>query len=175
MANLIILIGLPGSGKSSLAKQLIAEHPEQLLISTDAIRAQLFGDEATQGPWLWVWRKVRQEFCSAVLVINQERSRVAIYDATNTRRRNRRQVFALAREAGFTHITGLWLDTPLPVCLKRNQQRDRQVPEPVILQMHRQLVDAPPRLSEGFDRLIYVEGSTGIAIVSQAKTESPYP
>ena len=78
----------------------------------------------------------------------------AIYDATNAQRRHRRKVIALARATGFTHITGLWLDTPVWLCLARNRRRVRQVPEDVIFRMHRQLRDAPPTLEEGLDRLI---------------------
>jgi predicted kinase len=54
MTKLILLIGLPGSGKSTLAKQLLAECPQMALISTDAIRGQLFGSQAVQGPWLLI-------------------------------------------------------------------------------------------------------------------------
>ena len=162
MARLILLIGLPGSGKSTLAQRLLAESPCQQLISTDTIRRQLFGDEAIQGPWLLVWREVQRQFQQAVTS-----TQAAIYDATNAQRRHRREVIALARATGFTHITGLWLDTPIWLSLARNKKRSRQVPEDVIFRMHRQLRDAPPTLQEGLDRLIrynQVAGSTEIAI-----------
>ena len=149
MTKLILLIGLPGSGKSTLAGKLVAEYPGSHLISTDAIRARLFGSEATQGEWLLVWRQVRQQMCQAV-----EQSAMAIYDATNAVRRNRRDAIALAREVGFSHLIGIWLDTPLLMCLERNQRRDRTVPDDVILQMHASLLNAPPTQEDGFDYLI---------------------
>jgi predicted kinase len=162
MTRLILLIGLPGSGKSSLAQQLVAECPHNQLIATDAIRAQLFGDESIQGSWLLVWREVQRQFSQAV-----EEKRQAIYDATNAARKQRREAIATARDRGFTQITGLWLDTPVQECLERNRLRSRQVPEEVILQMYRQLVDAPPTLADGLDRLIrYSPASTEIAIAS---------
>lgn len=159
MKLLILLIGLPGSGKSYLAQQLLLEAPQRQLISTDAIRYQLFGNEAIQGPWLLIWREVQRQFQQAVGQV--------IYDATNAQRRHRREVITLARAAGFTHITGLWVDTPVWLCLARNRRRQRQVPEDVILRMHRQLRDAPPTLQEGLDRLVhYIPGkrSTEIAL-----------
>jgi predicted kinase len=55
MTKLILLIGLPGSGKSTLAKQLLTECPHMQRICTDAIRGQLFGSEAIQGPWLLIF------------------------------------------------------------------------------------------------------------------------
>ncbi len=147
-------MGLPGSGKSTLAQQLLAESPCRQLISTDSIRSQLFGNEAIQGPWLLVWREVERQFQQAVVPLAPASAREAIYDATNAQRRHRREVIALARATGFTHITGIWLDTPVWLCLARNKKRDRQVPEDVIFRMHRQIRDAPPTLQEGLDRLL---------------------
>lgn len=149
MTKLVLLIGLPGSGKSSLAQRLLVRHPHWLLISTDTIRGKLFGDEAVQGPWLQVWAQVQQQFQQAVRA-----EKTAIYDATNTQRRHRREVIVSAREAGFKRILGVWLDTALELCLQRNQQRYRQVPPEIILQMHRQLLGAPPSCQEGLDHLI---------------------
>lgn len=153
MARLILLIGLPGSGKSTLATQLLAEQQRQL-ISTDAIRSQLFGDEAIQGQWLLVWHEVQRQFQQAVVQISRGAAQEAIYDATNAQRRQRREVIALARATGFTQIIGLWLDMPIWLCLARNQRRTRSVPEDVILRMYRQLQGAPPSVQEGLDCLI---------------------
>jgi predicted kinase len=151
---LIVLIGLPGSGKSSLAQQLLQQHGNWRLISTDNIRSQLFGDAAIQGDWLKIWREVERQFRAAVCQIQNGEIAKTIYDATNAVRKQRGEAIALARATGFTHITGLWLDTPLELCLQRNQQRDRHVPESVILQMQRSLQDAPPSEGDGFDRLV---------------------
>ncbi|WP_017720286.1 AAA family ATPase [Kamptonema formosum] len=157
MSRLILMIGIPGSGKSTLAQQLIAAFPHWRLISTDAIRAQLFGDEAVQGSWPLIWSELERQFRVAVGPIVREapgnRVRTAIYDATNAVRQQRRAAIELARAAGFTEIAGLWLDMPVELCLQRNRQRRRQVPEEVILQMHRHLCDAPPSLPDGLDRL----------------------
>jgi predicted kinase len=152
MTKLILLIGLPGSGKSTLATQLMTECPQMQLVSTDAIRGQLFGSEAIQGSWLLIWRAVERQFQEAT-----NAGIDTIFDATNAQRRNRKDVINLAREVGFAHITGIYIQTPVWLCLKRNQKRQRQVPEEVILRMHRQLRDAPPSLDDGLDELIYKE------------------
>ncbi|WP_040483908.1 AAA family ATPase [Lyngbya aestuarii] len=149
MSKLILMIGLPGSGKSFFATQLQINHPQYQLISTDTIRAQLFGDEGIQGPWLRVWSQVQYQFKQAV-----GEGTDAIYDATNTQRRQRKEVITVAREIGFDPIFAVWVNTPLEICLQRNQNRLRQVPEEIILKMHRQLTDVPPSLSEPLDSLI---------------------
>jgi predicted kinase len=144
------LIGLPGSGKSTCARSLLAVHPSSSLISTDTIRAQLFGDAADQGAWLKVWLEVRQQMQAAV----ECQVPLTIYDATNVVRRQRRDAIALARSCGFTRIIAIWVDVPLEVCLARNQQRDRVVPTDVILRMQRRLEGAPPSLAEDLDGLV---------------------
>jgi len=158
MSRLILLIGLPGSGKSTLAASLLQECPQRCLISTDAIRAQLFGSEAIQGNWLLIWQEVGRQMREAVRQIEQGQATEAIYDATNVVRKQRRQAIALARQSGFTHITGLWLDVPISVCVRRNQARDRQVPKDIISRMNRRLCGAPPSLQEGLDELIIRSG-----------------
>lgn len=161
MPQLILLIGLPASGKSTLARQIISQDSGCLLISTDAIRAELFGDEAIQGPWLQVWSRVQQEFEEAVVGGFR-----VVYDATNVRRKQRQEAIARARKTGFTHIIGCWLDVPLEICLQRNTQRQRQVPEEVIFKMYRQLTDAPPSLEEGLDKLVRVDGQKDFSVLT---------
>ncbi|PPS39949.1 AAA family ATPase [Chroococcidiopsis sp. TS-821] len=163
---LILLIGLPGSGKSTRARQLLMEDPRRRLISTDMLRQQLFGSESIQGPWLLIWRQIQIQFQQAILQISQGIATEAIYDATNAQRRHRREVIALARSTGFNDITGLWIDTPVWLCLARNKRRERIVPEEVVLRMHRQLRDAPPTLAEGFDRLIRRTRGQGIRVIT---------
>jgi predicted kinase len=155
---LILLIGLPGSGKSSLAARLQQACPDRPIISTDTIRAELFGNAAAQGSWSLIQPEVLRQLRQAATAIRTASPSAvccgAIYDATNVRRCYRRAAIATARAAGFQQIIGIWLDPPLPLCLQRNRQRDRQVPEAVIRKMHRQLRGAPPHLSDGFDQLV---------------------
>ncbi|MBD2326127.1 AAA family ATPase [Alkalinema sp. FACHB-956] len=157
---LVILVGLPGSGKSTIAQQFVDQTPSVRVISTDGIRAQLFGDESIQGPWLKIWLEIRQQFLQATVEIQQGGRSFAVFDATNAVRKHRRAAIALARKCGFVTVGGLWVATPLPVCLDRNQARSRQVPEAVIERMTRRLYGAPPQLEDGFDHL-WVENGFG--------------
>lgn len=151
---LLLLIGLPGSGKSTFAAQLTQQDQQYRLISTDRIREALFGSEATQGDWMRIWHEIQRQFKAAIAHSQPGSACIVIYDATNARRRDRRKLILLARHCGFNHITGVWFDTPLDVCLERNRKRDRQVPDEIILQMHRRLLGGPPDLSDGLDELI---------------------
>lgn len=153
MPSAIVLIGIPASGKSTLAKSLMRSHPQNFVyVSPDQIRGELFGDPAIQGEWSAIWQRVKQE-CSCAASDGKN----LIYDATNYKKKYRSEIITLLRSYQFHPITGICLQTPLWVCLSRNQQRDRQVPEDVIVEMHRSLVLNPPRLDEGFDRLLFQE------------------
>lgn len=153
---LVLLIGLPGSGKSTWAR-LFAQHAVGWqVVSTDQIRAQCYGSEAIQGDWLTIWRQVLQKFARSLHQMQLGQCRGVLYDATNVRRRDRRQFLQQVRAQGFTPIIGVWFDVPLAVCLHRNQRRSRQVPGRVILRMHRQLKGAPPSLREAMDHLIRI-------------------
>jgi len=81
-----LLIGPPGSGKTTLAHQLAPllqrESGEPaLVLSTDAIRAELFGDAVVQGPWEEIRAVLLQRLNSAVAD-----GRPVIVDATHARR-----------------------------------------------------------------------------------------
>ena len=163
--SLILLIGIPASGKSSLAAGF--QQAGCAVVSTDAIRAEIFGDAVIQGDWGLIWQAVEQKLRSAAAQAEHRdsstsdlrRGVIAVYDATNTRRAARRAVIRLARRIGYNRIVGLWLNPPVAICLARNQQRPRRVPEAVIQRMHRQLWSTPPKLREGFDLLLHYGGA----------------
>ena len=163
MASVIILIGVPASGKSSLAEQMLRasnqtsdQNSSSLtlgqtqLISPDRIRANLYGSDTIQGNWSEIWAQVQQSFINAA-----KSQQSVIYDATNYKREYRRDVISLAQEHGFKPITGIWLNVPLWICLSRNETRDRTVPEDIVVDMYRTLSYNPPTLSEGFDRILF--------------------
>lgn len=163
MASVIILIGVPASGKSSLAEQMLSAsnqttgqnsssltYGQTQIISPDRIRVSLYGSADMQGDWSEIWAQVQRSFANAA-----KSQQSVIYDATNYKREYRKNIISLAKEHGFKPITGLWLNVPLWICLSRNDNRDRQVPDDIIIEMHRTLSYSPPSLSEGFDRILF--------------------
>ncbi len=148
-----MMIGLPGSGKSTWAAHFVAQRPIYRLIATDDIRAHLYGNAAIQGEWTAIWQMVLQQLKENYRAIAEGTASGVIYDATNVRHRHRREFIQVAKGLGYQPLIGVWIDTPLAVCLERNLARSRQVPPEVIEKMHRQLTAAPPTMAEGLDGL----------------------
>jgi len=145
-----LLIGPPGSGKSTLAAILAPLLPAQV-ISTDALREQLWGDANVQGPWSELEPHLHGAIDRAIADGDN-----VLLDATHAQRDWRQRL--MHRSMGGQHVqwTGWWLQTPLNQCLAWNHSRRRSVPETVIRAMHFRLSSPPerPELSEGFTGLI---------------------
>lgn len=141
------LIGVPGSGKSTFAAAL-AKLGNYVIISTDEIRAALYGNAATQGNW----NEVENQ---ALLLIEQARTsgKSVIYDATNFKRAFRMDFLMKVEEGGKTpplHWIAWHLKTPIETCIEWNQKRDRIVPQSIIESMSKLLLNFPPLVAEGF-------------------------
>ena len=151
-----LLIGPPGSGKSTFAAQL-APLANYQIVSTDEIRRQLYGDASIQGDWNEISLQVLQQIQSAIAL-----KQPVIYDATNAKRAWRMSLLMqLNSDLSFSPKGDgkpdnpvLWmawhLKTPLEICQQRNLQRDRTVPEEVIVSMFKSLKNFPPLPAEGF-------------------------
>jgi predicted kinase len=150
-----LLIGQPASGKSTLARSLAPllsapGDPPAVVLSTDRIRQELFGDAAVQGPWIEIQQRLHQRIQEAVAA-----GIPVIVDATHARR-----AWRLALTQGLplprpVEWIGWWLTTPLATSLEWNQRRERPVPVPVIQEMAAALADPHlgPCLAEGFAAL----------------------
>ena len=153
-----LLIGPPASGKTTLARSLAplltrAGEPPALVLSTDAIRAEVFGDAAVQGPWFEIQQRLRQRLIEAVAA-----GVPVIVDATHARRPWRLALTQALPLPAPVEWIGWWLHTPLPSCLAWNRRRERQVPEAVIREMAAALADPQigPSRAEGFAALCAV-------------------
>lgn len=150
-----ILVGMPGCGKSILATQIGASNSAYKIVSTDQIRAELYGDASIQGTWQEIETQVLHQ-------IHQHLSAgyPIIYDATNCQRTWRLDL--LAKLAKYKNIdwVALSVQTPLEQCLLRNQKRQRPVPESVITNMAQCLELYPPTISEGFAAVYAIAPTT---------------
>jgi predicted kinase len=142
--RIVVLVGLPGSGKSTYLEQIGVRG-----LSSDAIRQLLADDETDQTIHARVFQTLRY-----LLGQRLELGRPVTYiDATNLTPQERRPYLEIGRARG-CDVEALFFDVPLQVCLDRNARRRRVVPAEALRKMSLKLV--PPTTDEGFARVSVV-------------------
>jgi tRNA uridine 5-carbamoylmethylation protein Kti12 len=171
----IVLCGLPASGKSCLAKRLqqhlqsnaddqeeddrleLSPTPKRKrslcstchLIEYDAVQESLLADDSIADDELKAWRKTRQVALQSLQDVLAKRkdeamSSVVLLDDNFHLSSMRKQIYqtcqrAVAAKADSTNLSLYFgivhVDTPAAVCLQRNRQRARAVPDKVISNM----------------------------------------
>lgn len=126
----IMMVGLPGSGKSTEALKLAEEH-NAAIFSSDSLREELFGDVNHQTDNTKLFEELHRRIKDCL-----REGKSAIYDATNI---NYKRRMAFINELSNIHCNKLCVVMAVPYeeCLKRNAERERKVPEHVIERMYR--------------------------------------
>ena len=124
---LIVFIGMPGSGKTYFASRL-AEKIEAVRINSDAMRLAIFGSHdrveeirASKQSYLLNSQVFGAMHYSAKQIL--ERGHSVIYEAQQTKRRNRREIERIADECGAIPVL-IWVQTNVEVAKSRGVSRD---------------------------------------------------
>ena len=143
MTEFIMLVGLPGSGKSTYAEELKKEGYR--IHSSDAIRKELTDDVNTQDKNTEVFSilhsRIKDDLKNGIS---------CVYDATNMSMKRRIAFLKELKNINCTKECILFL-LPIEECKKRNVKRERKVPDKVIDKMIKQF-DVPMKY-EGWDEI----------------------
>ena len=116
--RIVVLVGLPGSGKSTYLEQMGVRG-----LSSDGIRKLLADDETDQTIHVRVFETLRYLLRQRLAI-----GRAVTYiDATNLTPEERRPYLEIGR-AWECEVEAVFFDVPLEVCLERNARRQRVVP-----------------------------------------------
>lgn len=142
-AELIMLWGIPASGKSTLAESY--KQKGSLVYASDIIRKELYGDENIQGDANKVFNILHQRVVAAL-----KDGQSVVYDATNLKAKNRRAFLNDTKNIDY-HKKCIMVLTPYTTCLQNNASRERQVPVEVMERMYTNV--NIPSFTEGWDEI----------------------
>lgn len=147
-----VLVGIPGSGKSTYAKLFL---PKALRISLDDLRLMLTGQTfvAKLEPLV---AELGRASAEAVAGYAAAQGYDVVFDATNVTPQRRKPLIDLARRFGLSPV-GIYVPVPLEIAQQRNRDRPEPVPPAIVASFFGRLI--PPTLVEGFDEIMFVDAT----------------
>lgn len=154
--SLVLLVGPPASGKSTLAAALVAagEVARDDVLSTDTYREAVTGDAGDTRRDRKVWARLRRELGDRMAA-----GRTTVVDATNLFPRRRVSHIAVAREH-HRRVVAIRFDVAITELLARNEARARVVKPAAVVGMAvhmRREVDTETLNAEGVDTVLEAE------------------
>ncbi len=140
MTKFIMMVGLPGSGKSSWA-----EAQGTKVFSSDTMREEYYGDASFQGDNNLIFELLHKR-----IIENLEAGNDSIFDATNLNSKKRRHFLTKIADLDVEKIAVV-AAKPIEQCIENDKLRKRHVPEYVINRMRTQF--QMPMFQEGFDEI----------------------
>lgn len=147
--RLYMLVGLPGSGKSTWAENHKDEYKFKI-ISSDKIRGEMFGDESCQEDNGKIFQIMNQRTMQTL-----SEGYDVCYDATNISRKSRKSILSLINNSKDNiEVIAIVFNTPFYQCLLNNNSRSRKVPPEAIKRMMGQF--EIPVKGEGIHKIIII-------------------
>jgi predicted kinase len=144
--RLIVLCGVPGSGKSTYARNKVNSSDGTIVwLSSDNIRERLYGDASCQDNPGKVFEIMQKEAVEAL-----EKGFDVIYDATSITRKARAGILGVVPKYVQKCCVVIW--APIDICVERDRVRERTVGKEVIDKMLKRF--EAPFYDEGFDTIM---------------------
>lgn len=135
MTYLVATRGLPGSGKTTWAREEASKHSQVVLVSKDDLRATLHN-----GVWSKSNEKQVQAIRDAIVHDALTRGRSVVVHDTNLAERHMIHLAGIAKQHDAEFIVQDFTEVPVEECIKRDAARSSSVGEKVIRKMWHQFL-----------------------------------
>ena len=154
--TLILMCGIPASGKSTLAYNLSLHLDKAPIVSMDGIREEWFGTRKCQDKG---WEVYSQSLDDVIWYFSTYD--IVIYDATNRTKKARKQIVEDIQTYIDCDVYCIFMNTPIDIALERNADRNEsiQVPATVIHHMYDTL-EPPTEKEKYFEKIFNVMPKT---------------
>ena len=160
--TLYMMVGIPGSGKSTYAKQ-VARAYNATVFSSDSYRMLVLGDETDQSNNQKVFDRLYKD-----MAFHLENVGNAVFDATNISVKTRAKAFNALGAIKYRKVA-ICCSTPIDECISRDKDRNRSVGESVILKFVKQF--EYPQFFEGFENIYEAEDLLGVTPKEKWETD----
>ena len=147
MGNFILVMGLSGSGKSYWTNN-VADDEGMVILSSDALRKEFYGDENIQDNPAFIFEQMRIRTLQAL-----KEGKSVTYDATNLSSKRRKAL--LKQLPKDVYKICHCIITPLEKCIENDSKRERHVSERVIMRQLEQF--EVPWFDEGWDTIFVIK------------------
>lgn len=169
MKKVLILQGLPASGKSTYAKEILLKEPGRWVrVNKDLLREMAHAS---------YWSKGNEKFIiklrNQIILMALEEGKHVIVDDTNFSS-HIEDIKQLVKGKAEVKVNNSFLQVPVEECIKRDLKRLNSVGKDVILQMYNQFVCKPipaPEYNPNLEDAIIVDMDGTLAILNN---RSPY-
>ena len=148
-----MMVGAPGSGKSSWAEEVVKCCPDANIVSRDKARFSMLSDK---DDYFSKENEVFNEFISQI-ADSVKHHQITIVDATHMNKKGRNKVFSRLTST-LENVTkkAVVMNTTLGTCLARNANREGRalVPESAIARMYKGF--EMPTKEEGFEQIVII-------------------
>ena len=145
MSEAFVMVGAPGSGKSTWARNFAKSQP-----------AVIIEGDSFSGSWVDVHDQILDRLVENI-------GEFVILDGTHYDRESRLGALITLRSMGWKTVNAVVVHPPLAVCISQNAMRSRVTPRHTIVEMHRRVEKSLKKIeAEGFSSVVYALEETEV-------------